>query len=382
MIKNPIFILSILALPILGCLKIEGPPSETPQAKSRLPKITSHEFFPNKPRLNQIFSVMTGAGNIYIGTSGGLYSYSLSDWKPLREGKPYLEGQKIIKLALSGSSHLFAVSEEKGLFVLYPGETKFHHTGSTLVRDIAIPEGTNQVYCATSHGVDIYEDGRWTNQKIKPLSQYASRPNDIQSIAHQGGAVFWLGTSFGVYRMDGNSNFDFLFADFQIIQGNSVINKKGNSPLRGNLFYEIYTDSSDPTILFSTNGGISVLRSPDEYKNPTAWKTYTGNHTISRMTDTGVQEFPVRGNSSLPTNFVKTAVKLGDSLYFGTEEGLVRLKNQDWTVYNLENHLPGDRIYDLFAVDSISEDILYVGTGGGLAVIREPKHHSQEDKTI
>ena len=82
------------------------------------------------------------------------------------------------------------------------------------------------------------------------------------------------------------------------------------------------------------------------------------------------------------TNFIKTAVKLGESLYFGTEKGLIYLKNKEWKVYNLENYLPGDIIYDFHTVDSIDEKILFVGTNGGLAVIRETKHQSQEGQKI
>lgn len=375
-------ILTILPSLLVGCLKIEGPKAVKSTGEVKAPLVDYHEFFPNETTLNQVISVLTHAGNIYIGTKKGLYAYSLGDWDPLNANSPFLKGEKVTRLAISSSSHLFAVTEERGLYVLYPGETKFHHTGSTLVRDIAVLNGTNRVYCATSHGVDIFEDGRWSNQSLKATSEYAANPNDIQAIALQGKAVIWLGTSFGVYRMKNATEVDFLMADFQIIQGNSVIDRKGNSPLGGNLIYDIDYNEKDNNLIFATNGGVSIISDPEQYKDANNWQTFTGNHTISRMSSTGVSEFPVPGNSPLPTNFVMTAVKLGKSLYFGTEKGLIHLKNNDWKVYNLENYLPGDVIYDLHTVNSIDEEILYIGTSGGLAIIKEPKHQSQEGQKI
>ncbi len=148
-----------------GCLEIQGPTQQVKQPTRSSLSISNKEFFPNNLRLNQVFSVLTALGSIYVGTSDGIYSFSLPDFKPQREKKPYLSGHKITGLALGDSAHLFAISEKKGLFVLYPGENDFQHTGSTMVRDMAIPKGSNLVYCATSHGVDIYEDGKWTNIK-------------------------------------------------------------------------------------------------------------------------------------------------------------------------------------------------------------------------
>ena len=309
-------ILSILLLMLAGCLKLEGPQAKKSTASLGPLPISYHEFFPDEPAMNQVISVLTHAGNIYIGTKNGLYTYSLGDWSPLNDGKPYLKGEKVTRLAISDSAHLFAVTEERGLYVLYPSETKFHHTGSTLVRDIAIHPKTNRVYCATSHGIDILDEGRWSNQTLKASSQYAANPNDIQALALQGNSVIWLGTSFGLYRLENLTKIDFLMADFQIIQGNSVIDRKGNSPLGGNLLYDIFYDEKANQLIFATNGGVSILSDPERYKNAENWRTYTGDHTISRMTGSGLGEFPVPGNSPLPTNFIKTAVKLGESLYF------------------------------------------------------------------
>ena len=62
-------------------------------------------------------------------------------------------------------------------------------------------------------------------------SKFASQANDVTSIAIDDKDNFWLGTTFGVYRMKGESKFDFLYGDYQIIQSNMIIDERGTPHL-------------------------------------------------------------------------------------------------------------------------------------------------------
>jgi ligand-binding sensor domain-containing protein len=370
----------ILTLSASGCLKLVEKNVSKPSRES-LPKIRVHEFFPDEPAKNEILSVFAKKGILWTGTKQGLFAYALPTLRPLLK-QPYLSGQKIIDLAGSDSGSLYAVSSSKGLYSLAPGESKFIHTGSTLVRDAYVPKNSDTVYCATSHGIDILESGTWRNIRIVNRSEFGSQANDVQTLTQDKNGFFWLGTGFGVYRMKTESDFDFLYGNFQIIQGNTVINRPGNSPLGGNLFYHVETDPQRDLLLFATNGGLSILKKSAQPKIRKNWKLYTGNHTVSRMTPEGLQEFPLKGNSPLPTNFIKRALFVDDSLYIGTDQGLILLRDGNWTVYNLDNAMPGDQIHDLFHYETIRSDIVYVGTSGGLAEFNEEKHMPQEETAL
>jgi len=370
----------VLIFAISGCLKLVKK-EEPPATGEVFPEVRVHEFFPEDPAKNEILSVYAKQGTLWTGTREGLFAYSLPALRPLQK-QAYLAGQKIIDLAGSESGTLYALSSAKGLYSLTPGESIFTHTGSTLVRDIFIPKNSDTVYCATSHGMDILENGTWRNIRVVNKTEFGSQANDVQSLTQDNSGHFWLGTQFGVYRMNGESDFDFLYGNFQIIQGNTVINRPGNSPLGGNLFYHVQTDPKKDLLLFATNGGLSILKEPSQMKVRKNWKLYTGSHTVSRMTPDGLQEFPLKGNSPLPTNFINRALFVDDSLYIGTNEGLILLRDGNWKVYNLDNAMPGDQIHDLFHYETIRSDIVYVGTSGGLAEFNEEKHMPHEEKAL
>ena len=127
------------------------------------------------------------------------------------------------------------------------------------------PKG-DAVYCATSHGVDIFENNAWRNIKIKSDSKFASQANDVTSIAVDNKGQYWLGTTFGVYRMKSENKFDFLFGDYQIVQSNMIIDERGNSPLSGNLLYSITYSPQTNRLLLNSNGGLSIINSPENIK--------------------------------------------------------------------------------------------------------------------
>ena len=53
---------------------------------------------------------------------------------------------------------------EKPDFMLYPKDTKFFFsTNSSRIRAMVLSTEGDAVYCATSHGIDVFENNRWRN---------------------------------------------------------------------------------------------------------------------------------------------------------------------------------------------------------------------------
>ena len=181
--------------------------------------------------------------------------------------------------------------------------------------------------------------------------------------------------------MASENRFDFIFGDYQIVSGNLVVNERGNSPLGGNLFYSATFNTESNRLLFGTNGGLSEINQPESFKAKDNWKVYTGNHTTSKMTNGKIQSVAVSGNSPLPTNFIKLSLEIGDNLFIGSDEGLVRLnrKTGDWIHYNIDNELGGDQILSLYSTDLKFTKLLFVGTSGGLSILQVSESQPKEE---
>lgn len=366
-----------------GCVKLtQKPQTHSVASKAQTSNFKSIEPFKQSSQLNRIQSIIYHRDLLWLGTPKGLYSfhYPSMNMENLSD-KPYLPNENIINLATSADGTLYALAEKTGLHALPAGSTEFFSTRSTKIRDIVIKPGDSSVYCATSHGVDVFQGNSWRNIRIKSTSKFASQANDITAITVDNSGTFWLGTTFGLYRMASENRFDFIFGDYQIVSGNLVVNERGNSPLGGNLFYSATFNAESNRLLFGTNGGLSEINQPEKFKVKGNWKIYTGNHTTSKMTNGKIQSVAVSGNSPLPTNFIKLSLEIGDNLFIGSDEGLARLnrKTGDWMHYNIDNQLGGDQILSLYSTDLKFKKLLFVGTSGGLSILQVSESQPKEE---
>lgn len=366
-----------------GCVKlIEKKQVDSTKRGNQTYSFQTIEPFKQSPQLNRIQAVIYHRDLLWLGTPKGLYSfnYPSMDMENLPD-KPYLPEESITDLSASADGTLYALSKKTGLHALPLGSNEFYSTGSTKIRDIVIKPGDNAVYCATSHGVDVFQGSSWRNIRVKSTSKFASQANDITAITVDSKGTFWLGTTFGLYRMANDNSFDFIYGDYQIVSGNLVINERGNSPLGGNLFYSTSFNSESNRILFSTNGGLSEVSPPEDYKNKNNWKVYTGNHSTSKMINGKIQSVPILGNSPLPTNFIKLSLEIGDNLFIGSDEGLAHLNRRtgDWIQYNIDNQLGGNQVLCLYSSDLKFRKLLFVGTSGGLSILQVSEGQPKEE---
>lgn len=375
-----VFVLLIL---LSGCVQLVK--KSDPQSSHSLPNLgtfKSIEPFVQSPRLNRIQAILFHRNLLWLGTPDGLYSFEYPSMQPneLRE-QTHLSGESVTALAVNREDTLFAVGSKTGLHALPNNSNEFYSTGSTKVRDIAIAPGDSAVYCATSHGIDIFQNDTWRNIKIVSSSKFASQANDLTAITVDSTGTWWLGTTFGLYRMNSAGNFDFVFGDYQIISGSLIINERGNSPLGGNLFYSINFSQKSNRLLLNTNGGLAEISPPENYTNDKNWKIYSGDHTTSKMIDGQIQSIPVKGNSPLPNNFIKLSLEIGDNLYIGSDDGLAHFnrQTQSWSHYNIDNQLSGDQVLSLYSMSQPDHELLFVGTSGGLSILQIPKSQPKEE---
>lgn len=364
-VLGPLVLLGGLLL--AGCFT-PGSKVEKSSSDSAL-RLDSRELFEGNFAANSIFSVMEARGELWVGTSNGLFTFQLKTYKPLNS---YLVGQKVIDLAVGQSATVYAAVEDKGLFYLPVGESKFYAVPGGKPRKITIAPGTDDVYCATANGIGLWSNSMWIRIEVQANGEFASRANDVTSLAFDHKGALWIGTNFGVYRKTGNK-FDFYYGNYQIIQGNSVVNHAGNSALSGNLVFDIRKHPSNNQLLFSTNGGLSLLLEPDQASSASSWMTYTGDHTQTVMHMGELQERPTKGNSPLTTNFINNALGFSDYLLIGTDNGLFFVRDRQFVRYSLENQLAGDTIHDLYHVSNVDNDVVYIATNGGLSVLNVAK---------
>jgi len=360
-----ITIAQILSVFICGCVGGSQPKKSVSDKETTASKIESKELFDGGFATNNLLSVLVARNELWVGTERGLFTFHPKTLKPYES---YLSGEKVVDLAVGASGTIYAAVEDRGLYYLPPAESKFYATQGGKPRKIFVAEGTDDVYCATANGIGLWSNSMWQRIEIPPMGEFASRANDVTSLAFDKKGTLWIGTNFGLYRRKAGS-YEFLYGNYQIIQGNSVVNHAGNSPLGGNLFFDISVNPEHGGLMFSTNGGLSLLKNPDNYKSPGEWQTLTGDHTQTRMDLGRLVEHPIKGNSPLPSNFIKTAYGYGDLVLIGTDSGLFLLKDGKFEKYGLENQLAGDTIHDLYHQSNVDSDVIYVATNGGLSIL-------------
>ena len=368
---------------IAGCVElIKKKSNNSDKISSETISLSSLEPFGQAYELNRIQAILYTDNLLWLGTPNGLYTFSYPSMKmEVLDDAPYLKGENIVGLLSDSNGTIYANSKKTGLHALPKGDTKFFSTGSSRIRAMTLNPKGDAVYCATSHGIDIFENNAWRNIKIKSLSKFTSQANDVTSIAVDNKGNYWLGTTFGLYKMINENKFEFVFGDYQIVQSNMIIDERGNSPLGGNLLYSVTYSPKSNRLLLNSNGGLSIINGPENYKKKNAWINYTGDHTTSRMISGQIESVPVKGNSPLPNNFIKLSMEIGDSLFIGSDEGLATYEHntKSWNLYNIDNQLSGDQILSLYSLEKTEENLLFVGTSGGLSIIKIISNHHKEE---
>lgn len=363
------FFISVLFVFSFSACTDNSQTKATAKSQSDEIEITVKEPVPGDFSRNGTNAVLVAKDSIWLGTDSGVYRYSMD----LKEEKDhYLESHKITRLAELDET-IYAVSATKGLLYKPPQAPVFSQVESPRIRDILVPSQEKALYCATSHGIDVFRNNSWSNIKIIANHEFQSNANDILALGQDKQGTIWIGTSFGLYRMNSPNSFTFLYGSYQIVQGSTIINREGNCPLQGNLFYDIWTDDQNGQMFFSTNGGLAILKDPKAYSTPNAWVVYTGEHDRSVMQQGNVVTVTQAGNSPLPSNFIQAAIQVNNVTYIGTEAGLSMIKNGQWLTYGMDTGLAGDNIKAFFLHETDHKYALYIGTNGGLSIISQNK---------
>lgn len=365
-----IILLSLITILCSGCLEVSKNKAQNQEELS--PSDTNFELLKLKAPFEEIKAncLIRSRGKIWIGTDDGVVSFDPED---LEQEEHLLKGKKVTKLAAATDQTIYARVDRKGLYSLPVNEGDFFSTGSSRIRDFVINKNTSEVYCATSHGIDVYSNSTFRNIIVKGQGEYSSNANNILRITQDQEGKFWLGTTFGLYKMLSETSFELFLADYQIIQAGSVINKNGNSALIGNYFEDLKFMPKLNHLLISTNNGFSILKDPQSPSNRNSWTSYTGEHGKSMVANGEVVERKIKGNSPLPNNYILNALQTKNSLYIGSEDGLAIFKNKKWSILNIDSEFLDDKIMDLYLFEKLDKNVIYIATQSGIATIVEKK---------
>ncbi len=246
------------------------------------------------------------SGNIWIGTSGGLNKATLSK-EGIVELLPFrIDGLEVCELNIQtitqvpGTEQLVLGTRGNGVFII---DTKT----ASLVKSFTAPEITHpdvrsvvydeegNLWVGTYDGINIIsQKGTVEWVRHEDGNERSLSRNTIKCIYKDKQGGMWIGTYYGGISIYNKAIFNFR----------NIKAKSGDSGLSYNVVSSI-TSANDELYLATEGGGITIIKSRDEYK-------YL-NST----------------NSELPSDNVKCLSKEGDELLIGTY-------NRGASIYNLE----------------------------------------------
>jgi len=249
-----------------------------------------------------------------------------------------------------------------------------------------IPVG-NELWSATNSGIEILRanSGDWRKLPVASATEF-SPTKQMQAIGTDGKETLWIGTLFGLHRLDlsGYTNFmeqltsgnakqgqvdnshfwKRLYGDYQSPMGGMIGNEQGNCPLVGNNVQKIRYDKIKDRYFFCTKNGLSILTKGK-------WTSFkgTGSHLVANSNGEMTRE-ERKGNLDIPTSEIYDIITVDDKLYLATRSGLAILYEKDntSTLLTLNDGLPSNDVTSL-AFDE-TRKILFVGTASGIGLIK------------
>lgn len=191
-------------------------------------------------------------------------------------------------------------------------------------------------------------------------------------LARQGEETLWIGTEFGVIRLENKEQgFEFrhFFGPWYRVLGNSVDLQPGNTNLPGNRVLQVRVAEDNGQLAFCTDGGLALV-DPDLK----TWKIYQGMHRVMKSNPVqGIYHEEVPGAIGLPSSDIEDVAFVGPkSLFLATKAGLALVSREDPRarkpkIFGLDQGLPSEKV-EALAFDS-TRNILFVATRYGLAAL-------------
>jgi ligand-binding sensor domain-containing protein len=187
---------------------------------------------------------------------------------------------------------------------------------------------------ATAGKGQLYSLDHWHTSN-SPLGNNSVRAMEMNQEGH-----IWLGTDWGLYRFDGESDWIEFTLD--------------NSSIPSNQIRSIAFDAQNELWIGTFNHGLAHF-------DGTQWEVFNTQ------------------NSGLPDNFVKfLKFDQNNSLWISTTGGLVKKSGDDWTVWNAYNSDLWTNNLTTILVDETTND-KYVGSvNGGLSIFKNDTLHAVE----
>jgi signal transduction histidine kinase/ligand-binding sensor domain-containing protein/DNA-binding response OmpR family regulator len=328
------------------------------------PLYVSGQNFENISRLNKknVNALQqSNDGNLWIGTSDGLYTVTYLNNYALIKKYPELDGKNIWALKLGSANSLWIGTYGQGLFRfdlsthrVYPVEIKsptFETSAYKYVKSIFEDEEQNIWVGFWGGGLcrlkaENYEIWINENNNKNSLSH-----NDVWSIHQDKSGRLWIGTNGGGLNLIEKSG---ALKFHRIVRGSEA-----DKSLSSNVIYSImeaaHNKSDNETVLWiGTSAGLNKLTISNSYKD---YKDLLSNIKVKHFTT----------RDGLPENIIKSVVEDSDgNLWISTNSGLSKfnLETNTFSNYNSTDGIKNLEFNSGAAIKLNNGLSFFGGTGG------------------
>lgn len=281
---------------------------------------TNMQIEPGISPKNDITSIcFDKSGNLWVGTSYGIYKYKLGQWKAESP-----EGIYVLAMHIDKDDTKWGGIWGGGVYKHKPGkEWENVKEASVSISTNAIISGNNNdLWIGTwDKGLILFDGDKWINHKAKDV---AIGDNSILSLAKSGKEI-WVGTYHGLSVYNGN---------------NWTLYNRENSPLPDNDVYALCAGKN--SLWIGTCNGLASLTSGK-------WAIYPK------------EKYNIQGDIILAV-----AEDANGNVWVGTNKGLTVFKGENKKTYTMANsNLIENRIQTI----AIYNNKIYVGTSLGISML-------------
>jgi ligand-binding sensor domain-containing protein len=268
------------------------------------------------------------------------------------------------KMSIDSKGKKWFTSYGSGMYVFDGNNWNRYDSSSTPLLDnlldVVYCDAYGNVWCGSRKGISKYTNGKWINYTLKT----ELIGNNIQRIRRDQNNNLWIMTRDGLsvyndtiwkaYQNPGYYFFDFDFdskGDLWIVQYRGGIRK-----------------FNPKTETFTYIGTLSNVLNPRDIKidiNDDLWIGTIYNGLFYIKNDLSVVNNYLPSNSQIPSDIVNSIeIDKNNVVWLGTNNGLVKIDNSNWTIFNSSNSGLTDNYINSVLMDSKNKIWLGLNNNG------------------
>ncbi|MCP5049966.1 MAG: response regulator, partial [bacterium] len=324
------------------------------------------------PNMRVIYLYKDKSGNLWIGTDGGGLT-RLKDRKlDTLSGTPGITDSYIYSMAEDREKNLWVGTLDHGLFQLRDNTFTAYTTREGLIHDhvkCICPTSSGELLIGTNKGISRFKNG-----EFKPLLPPGNRLENtaIVCISQSSSGLIRIGTDKGLYRFkEGKSP---RLTPINELSDNKIIclledRIRGCTWVgTGNGLNRI-DNNTDKITVCNTAKGLSGNVSEFLFMNDAGTVFVGTGEKLNRMDKPGTFTVQLLPDSSKKEYSFKCAIEDGSgTLWFGTNQGLIRIRGDQTNLYTIKHGLIENDINSILEDDA---GYLWLGGENGISRIKK-----------